>query len=394
MVPAGPSQMERNKHHRQLSGPRQGLLLADSQGTILYVDDAAAESLALQKDEWDDTNLREMLIKDQDDTFSEFMHITKSRHEKSLRQCRVFLKGPLNSTHPADLIAISPGKGKTRLILGLLRSTPDMAGPANDQDGSTADYLRDKLQEERELSELKSRFLTIASHEFKTPLTGILSSLNLIDRYIHADKKNWHQFLNQENVVNHLGKIKESADNLSGTLNKFLSLDAIEKGKIPIKFTDFDLKKVLDAQRKQLQPMCKPGQRIHHLHKSGQTIVHLDKYLLKHIMNNLLTNAIKFSPYNKDITIVSEVRDGTIRIEVIDQGMGIPAPEQGKIFRRFYRAENAMAAQEGTGLGLSIVKRYVGLMGGHISFTSEVNKGSTFTITLPNKLTDEKDPGH
>ena len=151
---------------------------------------------------------------------------------------------------------------------------------------------------------------------------------------------------------------------------------------------------MMESQKKQLQQMCKPGQRIHHLHQGSGTIVYLDKYLLKHIMNNLLTNAIKFSPYNKDITIVTEITANTVRIEVIDQGMGIPAHEQGKIFRRFYRAENALAAQEGTGLGLSIVRRYVGLMDGHITFTSEENKGTTFKITFPNTTTDEKDPGN
>lgn len=250
------------------------------------------------------------------------------------------------------------------------------------------------MDHEIELSDMKSRFLSIASHEFKTPLTGILSSLNLIDRYIQSDTKSWKGFKDHEKVANHLSKIRESANNLSNILNKFLSLENIEKGEIPVKYTHFDLKKALDERKSQFQQLCRQGQKIHYLHKSNESKVYLDKYLLKNILNNLLSNAIKFSPYSTDIKILSAVTHGEITIEVSDQGMGIPEEEQRKVFRPFYRAANAPSTHEGTGLGLSIVSRYVKLMDGRIDLKSIKDKGTTFIIAFPNKLEHEKDTGN
>lgn len=245
------------------------------------------------------------------------------------------------------------------------------------------DSLRIKLEEENELSEMKSRFLSIASHEFRTPLAGILSSLNLINRYLDADRETWYKFKNREKVVNHLDKINESVKNLTTVLQKFLALGNIKKGEIPVKPITFDLKKTIAKQANQFQAICKPGQKINFFHKSRKVTVTLDKYLLKNIMNNLLSNAIKFSPERTEITVSTEISTHEIRITVSDSGIGIPHSEQNKIFRRFFRARNALTYEEGTGLGLNIVLKYVELMKGRITFTSEENKGTTFKIIFP-----------
>jgi len=245
------------------------------------------------------------------------------------------------------------------------------------------DSLRHKLEEEHELSEMKSRFLSIASHEFRTPLAGILSSLNLINRYLSADQETWFHFKNREKVVNHLDKINESVKNLTTVLQKFLALGNIEKGEIPVKPIKFDLKKTIAKQVNQFQVICKPGQKIKYTHKSRRVTAMMDKYLLKNIMNNLLSNAIKFSPEKTQITVVSEILTHEISITVKDSGIGIPHSEQNKIFRRFFRARNALTYQEGTGLGLNIVRKYVELMKGRITFESEENKGTTFNIIFP-----------
>ena len=252
------------------------------------------------------------------------------------------------------------------------------------------DDLKDDLEQESELSEMKSRFLSIASHEFRTPLAGILSSLNLIDRYIKADQQTWSNFKNGVKVENHLKKINESVKNLTTILNKFLALGNIEKGEIPIKFVTFNLEKVLKLQVSQFQELRKPGQEISYQHHGRETNVYLDKYLIKNIVNNLCSNAIKFSPENATIEFSSEIDKDNIRLIIKDNGIGIPNSEKSKIFHRFYRAKNALHYDEGTGLGLNIVKKYVELMKGSITFESEQNMGTTFFITFPKKQTENQ----
>lgn len=249
------------------------------------------------------------------------------------------------------------------------------------------DSIKDEMDQKNELSDLKSRFLSIASHEFRTPLAGIMSSLNLINRYLEADQQAWFQFKNREKVTNHFSKISESVKNLTTILNKFLALGNIEKGEIPIKLVKFSLVRALKLQKSQFQELCKPGQKITYHHHGQNSMVYLDKYLLKNIMNNLFSNAIKFSPENTEIKLYTKVTPDNIQIEIADKGIGIPEADQNKIFRRFYRANNALTYQDGTGLGLNIVKRYVELMNGSIHFESEENMGTTFYIKFPNTKT-------
>jgi len=244
------------------------------------------------------------------------------------------------------------------------------------------DQIIQELEQESELSEMKSRFLSIASHEFKTPLTGILSSLNLINRYFDADIHNWRKFKNRDKVENHLQNINESVKNLTTILNNFLSLRNLEKGEIPVNNINFDIKEMLERQRLQFLQICKTGQQILYLHKGEKRKVCLDKHLLKNIMNNLLSNAIKFSPENTEIEMISEITGNSLRVEISDHGIGIPAKDQKKIFRRFFRADNALLNEEGTGLGLNIVKKYTELMNGDISFKSIENSGTTFYLTF------------
>lgn len=242
--------------------------------------------------------------------------------------------------------------------------------------------LINKLDEESELSEMKSRFLSIASHEFRTPLAGILSSLNLINRYLNAEQESWFQFKNREKIINHLEKIDQSVKNLTNVLQKFLDLGNIKKGEIPVKPIKFDLRKTISGQVAQFESICKSNQKIIYHHEGKKVNVSLDKHLLKNVMNNLLSNAVKFSPENSKIYVFTLISDYEISIKVKDQGIGIPKSEQAKIFRRFFRAKNALTYEEGTGLGLNIVRKYVELMKGKITFESDENKGTTFNITF------------
>jgi signal transduction histidine kinase len=205
-----------------------------------------------------------------------------------------------------------------------------------------------------------------------------------MSRYLNASDSDFASLNNKAKIEKHIDKISESVKNLTTILNKFLALGNIEKGEIPIKYSRFDIKKTLESQTSLFQQICKPGQKINYSHKGEVTKVFLDVYLLKNILNNLLSNAIKFSPENTDIQFTSIVHKNEIQLIVSDEGIGIPAAEQKFIFRRFYRAKNALSFQEGTGLGLNIVVKYVELMEGNVAMESIENVGTTFRVTFKN----------
>ncbi len=243
--------------------------------------------------------------------------------------------------------------------------------------------IEEELDHENELNDMKSRFLSIASHEFRTPLAGILSSLNLIERYLFVDEYVWQKFKNRVKVENHVKKINESVKSLTTIINKFLALGNIEKGEIPVRFSRFDVPVLIEHQKSHFQQLTKPGQKIIYEHASRNKLVNLDKYLLKNILNNLISNAIKFSPEYSEIHIFTEIDNVEFKLLVEDRGIGIPKSEQKNIYSRFYRAKNALNYQEGTGLGLNIVKNYVELMNGKITFESIENQGTKFFIIFP-----------
>lgn len=234
--------------------------------------------------------------------------------------------------------------------------------------------LRRALENEKELSELKSRFVSMASHEFRTPLTTIASSTELIGLYTEAEQ--------QEKREKHLRRIKAAVTNLTGILGDFLSLSRLEEGKIEIHPEHFLLADLCEEVVEQLQGMLKTGQKIRTKLQDCESELHLDKKMLKNIFINLLSNAIKYSQENKTILLESHREAKELVVNFIDQGIGIPEEDQKHLFSRFFRAHNAGNVQ-GTGLGLNIVKRYLDLMGGSISFSSKEGQGTTFTIRVP-----------
>ncbi|MFN8397756.1 MAG: PAS domain S-box protein [Bacteroidia bacterium] len=232
------------------------------------------------------------------------------------------------------------------------------------------------LEKERQLNELKSRFVAMASHEFRTPLSTILSSISLLMRYSAPE--------HEENRIKHYNRIRNSVHSLTAILNDFLSLDKLESGRITPTLEDFDLEALIVDMIDELQLITKAGQTML-LDYKGETKVRLDKNMTRNICLNLISNAIKYSPEGKEVSIAVEVAAEKIRMEVRDQGIGIPESDKQHMFERFFRAQNATNIQ-GTGLGLTIVKKYLDLMGGDIWFDSEVGKGSVFTIVLPQRL--------
>ncbi len=233
--------------------------------------------------------------------------------------------------------------------------------------------LDEALEKERELNELKSRFVSMASHEFRTPLATIQSSLSLVKKY--------GELQDVEKQDKHIGRIKSSINNLTDILNDFLSVSKLEEGKVENMAARFNLKEFLTEITSEMEPLAREGQKIAYAH-SGEETVFLDQKLLRHIMFNLISNAIKFSGESKDIEIQSEVAPNIILLRVKDQGIGISQSDQEHLFERFFRGLNASYIQ-GTGLGLNIVAKYVELMHGTITVDSIENQGTTFTLSFP-----------
>jgi two-component system sensor kinase FixL len=230
------------------------------------------------------------------------------------------------------------------------------------------------LEKEKELGLLKSRFVSIASHEFRTPLTSVQLSVSLIEKYAEP--------FSNANIIKHVGKIKHAVGNLTSILNDFLSLEKLESGKQEPALHDFDLVKFSETITEEMQVLAKQNQNIIYHHTGTKSTVRLDHNLLKNCIINLINNAIKYSGENTFIGFTTEINGRECIITVSDNGIGIPDADQRHLFEAFFRAHNT-GTIPGTGLGLNIVARYTNLMNGKIEFKSEVNKGTLFTITFP-----------
>lgn len=213
----------------------------------------------------------------------------------------------------------------------------------------------------------------MASHEFRTPLSTVLSSASLLAKYTGAD--------DQVKRDKHINRIKESVKHLNDILEDFLSLGKLDEGKVKAHFGEFNLKELIHDTTEEIKGLLKKGQEFIYQH-IGTTTVYSDKKLLKNILINLATNAIKFSNEDSPIMINSSVNAGIAEVSVKDKGIGIAPGDQEHLFSSFYRGKNAINIQ-GTGLGLHIVKRYLDLMGGDIHLQSKLDEGTKISFTIP-----------
>lgn len=236
--------------------------------------------------------------------------------------------------------------------------------------------LSEALNKERELSEIKSRFVSMASHEFRTPLSTVLSSASLLSKYTHED--------DQQKRNKHIERIKGAVKHLNDILEDFLSMGKLDEGKVISISSPFELNAFVEETTDDIRGLLKDGQKL--IYKpTGEHVIYSDKMLLKNVLLNLISNAIKFSGPDTPIVIESDVLDGNATIKIIDQGIGIPKDDQEHLFSSFFRAANVVNIQ-GSGLGLHIVKRYLDLMVGSIVLESTLNKGTSFIVTIPTNL--------
>jgi len=239
--------------------------------------------------------------------------------------------------------------------------------------------VRTSLEKEKHLNELTSLIVSIASHEFRTPLGTIISSTELIEKYIRNSNE---VDIIREKSNKHLLRIKSSVDHLVDILNSFISLEKLEQGKIEVKPSLYNIVLFSEDLIDELNSSLKNGQIINYKHSGNNTGVFLDQQMMKNIIVNLLSNASKYSPEDTPIEYKTSLNDSGLEIEVTDHGMGIPEADQSHLFENFFRAKNAVNVR-GTGLGLNIVKRYTDLMQGTINFKSKEGVGTTFTIHVP-----------
>ena len=233
---------------------------------------------------------------------------------------------------------------------------------------------RKALAKEKELNDLKLRFVSVASHEFRTPLSTILSSTTLIEKYIESG------YL--EKTEKHFGKIKYAVKHLTEVLEDFLSLTQLEEGKVKYLPTQFMLLDFCQEFIEINEGLLKDGQHIEKYFPSQDSQLFLDKKLLNHVLLNLFSNSIKYSKEGSKIICTVNIVENKLVIKIKDEGVGIPQSEQKHLFARFFRGSNVINIQ-GTGLGLNIVKKYLDMMNGSINFESKENEGAVFEIKIP-----------
>ncbi len=230
------------------------------------------------------------------------------------------------------------------------------------------------LEKEKELNELKTRFISIASHEFRTPLSAILLLSEMLESYGDqlSDKQRENKFSQLRNAVTQMTRL----------LDDILLISKSDSGKIPFSTRPTDLRKFVEYIVKEFSNMSNGTHEIRFNCEPNNYQAQLDSNLFYHVVANLLSNALKYSPVNSQISVTLEREHNRLIISVSDTGIGVPEEDQAQLFDAFHRAKNA-GKVEGSGLGLSIAKQFVELHGGSISLESEVGKGSTFRVSIP-----------
>ncbi|WAC39387.1 PAS domain-containing sensor histidine kinase [Pedobacter sp. SL55] len=238
----------------------------------------------------------------------------------------------------------------------------------------TKEELSLSLAKEKELGKLKSRFVSIASHEFRTPLSLMQLSRSLIEHH-SAQYQN-------PNITKHLDKINDAVLNITAILNDFLSLEKLETGKVLAEASSFSLMELAQEITEEMQVVLKDGQEIIFKHRGKDQMISLDHNLLKNCIIILIDNAIKYSGNSSSIQFHTKINKNCCTVRICDNGIGIPYDDQKNLFEAFFRAHNT-GKIPGNGLGLSILSRYTILMNGKVKFRSRINRGTLFTLTFP-----------
>lgn len=234
--------------------------------------------------------------------------------------------------------------------------------------------IKAALEKEKEVSRLKSSFISTASHEFKTPMTTILSSVDLMETF--WENKNYSKF------IEHKDKIKSKIHSLIKLVDDVLVVHQIEKNAVTIKNEKMNLKEVIQELLDEVRVIDKQNHNLIFNYKSRKTIIESDPKIYRHVITNLLINSVKYTPAGGNITLEVNQSDGFVKIIITDEGPGIDQENLNHIFEPFERGKYH-GDKEGSGLGLSIVKYTLDLCNGNIEVVSKKNKGTSFFVTIP-----------
>jgi len=245
------------------------------------------------------------------------------------------------------------------------------------------EQLREALKAEKKLNELKTKFLSLVSHEFKTPLSSILTSTSLLTKYTTTEQ--------QDKRDKHIATIKSKVRYLDNILTDFLSIERLDSGKVNYALTSFPLSKLINEVVYDSNTLLKEGQRIQYPQNIDGIVIEFDEKIMGLALSNLVHNAIKYSPEDSDIELKVHQEREQLKIDVVDQGLGVPEEDQPFIFDRYFRATNVLTVQ-GTGIGLNTVRQHMHNLNANVTFKSELGRGSTFTLHIPiNNKENEKD---
>lgn len=272
------------------------------------------------------------------------------------------------TTFEADII-FSPVLQNDRSLLGIVASIRDVS-----EHKQMESHLRQMLQREMEVGEMKSRYVSMAAHDLRNPLAAIMSSVSLIETY--------YDRMDAASRRAKFTQIYEGVDVMRNMLDDILTIGQAEAGKLRFSPEPIRMEPVCRAIVNQLTGANGVAHALDFSVSGTCETAHLDPKLLRHILANLVSNAIKYSEPSSPVIVRVTCEPKQVTIRVQDHGIGIPAHEQGRMFQSFFRASNA-AQYKGTGLGLAIVRQSVDLHGGEIHFESEEGRGTTFTVTLP-----------
>ncbi len=340
----------------------------EAQRNIGYPMDELAEMTPIDiEPELDQPSFQKLLLPLLEDKMGKVKFETKHRRKDG-------------SSYPVEVHLQLSAMGENRVFVAMILDITERKNYTRKLEKTVQErtkQLTEALAVEKELNELKTRFLSLVSHEFKTPLSSILTSITLLGKYTRTGQ--------QEKREKHVTTIKNKVKYLDAILNDFLSVERLESGKVKYKIESFPLSKIVNEVVYDSNMLLKEGQKIQYPENIDDIILEFDEKTLELVLSNLVHNAIKYSPEDSIINLQVETEEDGLAIKVIDQGIGIPEQEQKHIFDRYFRAGNALLTQ-GTGIGLNIAKQHLENIGASLEFSSMENEGSTFTVHIPKEL--------
>ncbi|SHJ35369.1 sensor histidine kinase [Pseudozobellia thermophila] len=300
--------------------------------------------------------------------------------EKGKIKFETFHKRKDGSTYPVEVHLQLSSLGDSQVFVAIILDNTERKIYTEQLEQKVRErtkQLTEALAVEKELNELKTRFLSLVSHEFKTPLSSILTSITLLGKYTQTEQ--------QDKRDKHVTTIKNKVKYLDAILNDFLSVERLESGKVNYNIEEFPLSKIVNEVVYDANMLLKTGQKIQYPENIDDLILRFDEKTLELVLSNLVHNAIKYSSEGSIIDLQVHTEEDKTVIKVIDEGIGIPKKEQKHIFNRYFRAQNALLTQ-GTGIGLNIAKQHLENLGASLEFSSKENVGSTFIVTIPKEL--------